>query len=127
MKSKWPAIALKLEVIEGLARDGWIEKNIASKLGVHVSTFERYKKEHRELCEALKRGKEDIDVKVENALLRRALGYETEEIRTCIEEDGSGKKRKRIEKIQRVVLPDVTAQIFWLKNRRRQQWNEKNM
>ena len=62
---------------------------------------------------------------MENALLKRALGYEAEETTTEIREE-NGKKTKYIKKTMRHVLPDTTAQIFWLKNRRPDKWRDKH-
>ena len=58
-----------------------------------------------------------MDRQVENALLKRALGYEYDEITT---EYG-----KEIKRVTKQVVPDVTAQIFWLKNRKPDQWRDK--
>src|SRR5690606_7678499 len=80
---------------------------------------------HPEIREALKKGKEVIDRQVENALLKRALGYEYEEVKQIIEKDEKGKDRKRIEKIVKHVAPDVGAQIFGLKNRKPREWRDK--
>lgn len=76
-----------------------------------------------------------MDCEVENALLKRALGYQYEETITEIEEvptgklDSNGKpimkQVKHIKKITKTALPDTTAQIFWLKNRRADRWKDK--
>ena len=87
------------------------------------------------LSSSLKKGKAPVDIEVENALLKRALGYEYEEVTTEVEEVPTGKidedgkpiikQKKHIRKTTKMVLPDVTAQIFWLKNRKPDQWREK--
>lgn len=75
----------------------------------------------QEISEALKKGKEVVDIQVENALLKRALGYEyTEERIEVSEKDG----RKVVQTVK-TVLPDTTAQIFWLKNRVPAKWRDK--
>ncbi|WP_434796638.1 transposase [Terrisporobacter vanillatitrophus] len=111
----------KLTLIEGWARDGLTDEQIANNLGVAVSTFNEYKNKYPKFSESLKRGKEVIDYEVENALLKRALGYEYEEIKSEYE---CGELIKTTRTIKHVV-PDTTAQIFWLKNRKPQQWREK--
>ena len=73
--------------------------------------------EYPEISEALKKGKEVIDRQVENALLKRALGYSYDEI--MVEESDTGAKRRVTTKF---VVPDTTAQIFWLRNRRPDMW-----
>lgn len=81
--------------LEGWARDGLTDEQIANNMGINVATLYRWKNEHDEICAALKKGKEIVDFEVENALCKAAL---------------SG---------------NVTAQIFWLKNRKPDKWREK--
>lgn len=94
-QSKWDEVKDKLILVEGWARSGLTDEQIANNLGINVATLYRYKKEHNEFCEALKKGKEVVDFEVENALLKSALEGNT------------------------------TAQIFWLKNRRPKEWRDK--
>ena len=103
--------------LEGWARDGLIDEQIAQNIGIAASTLYEWKKQYPEISEALKKGKEVVDRQVENALLKRALGYEYDEITMEY-----GKETKRVTK---QVVPDVTAQIFWLKNRKPDQWRDK--
>lgn len=107
----------KLELIEAMCRDGATDKMIADKFELAISTFYEYKKKHEEFAKALSRGKEVVDVKVENALLKRALGFEYEEI--TYENDLETKR------VKKYVIPDTTAQIYWLKNRKPEQWRDK--
>ncbi|MEY8536809.1 transposase, partial [Blautia pseudococcoides] len=67
-------------MLEGWARDGLIDEQIAENMGIVPSTLYRWKNEHEEISEALKKGKEVVDRQVENALLKRALGYSYEEV-----------------------------------------------
>jgi hypothetical protein len=112
----------KLELIEGWARDGLTDEQIADNMGINVATIYRYKKRYSEFCEALKKGKEVIDYEVENALLKNALGYDYEETKVTMTDKGS--KSKRIEKTTKHAQPDTTAQIFWLKNRKPEEWRD---
>jgi len=98
---------------------------IAKNIGIAVSTLNNWKNKYVELMESLKRGKEVIDRQVENALLKRALGYEYEEVKMVVERDENGNEKKKQEKVIRKVVPDTTAQIFWLKNRKPEQWRDK--
>ncbi len=107
--------------LEGLARDGLTDEQIAEKIGVSASTLYDWKKKYSEISEALKKGKEVIDRMVENALLKKALGYETKEVR--VERDNEGYE-KTVE-VTRHVPPDTTAGIFWLKNRKPDVWRSK--
>ncbi|MCI8470391.1 MAG: helix-turn-helix domain-containing protein [Clostridia bacterium] len=94
-KSKWEEVKDKLVLIEGWARDGLTNKEIAIRLGIGETTFYKIINEHSEVSEVLKKGKEVIDYQVENALLKNAL-------------EGN-----------------VTAQIYWLNNRKPKQWKNK--
>lgn len=82
-------------------------------------------KKYPNISKSIKKGKAPIDFEVENALFKRAIGYEYEEVETTIEEI-DGKQRKRIKKIKKVVLPETSAMIFWLKNRKPEQWRKLN-
>ena len=83
--------------MQGWARDGLTDEQIAKKMGISPSTLYEWEKKYAEMLEALKKGKEVVDFEVENALLQKALGG------------------------------DTTAAIFWLKNRKPQSWREKPM
>jgi transposase-like protein len=111
--------------IEGWARDGLTDEQISHNIGINPSTLYEWQKKYPKIAEALKKGKEVIDRQVENALLKRALGYEYEEVKQIIEKDEKGKDRKRIEKTIKHVIPDTTAQIFWLKNRKPHEWRDR--
>lgn len=110
-----------LTKLEGWARDGLTDEQIAHNIGIAVGTLYDWKNRFPEFSEALKKGKEVVDIQVENALLKRALGYEYEETKVMVDADG----KKRVERIKKQVQPDVTAQIFWLKNRRPDRWRDK--
>lgn len=94
-KSKWEEVKDKLLLVEGWARDGLTNEQIAERLGINPDTLYSYKKQYPEFSESLKKGKEIVDYQVENALLRNAL-------------EGN-----------------ITAQIYWLNNRKPNQWKNK--
>lgn len=128
--SKWEEIKEKLPLVEAWARDGLVDEQIAANLGISAATLYRYKLEHFEICEALKKGKEIVDFEVENQLLKRAMGYQYDEVtRELInEDDGEGgvvKVMKVTKVVTKEVIPDTTAQIFWLKNRKPKEWRDK--
>lgn len=145
--------------IEGWARDGLTDEQIAENMGISRSTLNEWKKKYSDISDTLKRGKEIVDRQVENALLKRALGYEfsekkyvqvemseeehyavrkvevqrykfnhpeatAEEIR-AFELGISKYKMVLVEEKVKDVAPDVTAQIFWLKNRKPETWRDK--
>lgn len=123
--------------VQGWARDGLTDEQISHNMGIGYSTFKEWLNKFPALSAALKKGKAPVDIEVENALLKRALGYEYEEVCTEVEEipfktkDENGntititKTKKHIRKTTKMVVPDVTAQIFWLKNRRPGRWRDK--
>ena len=82
-----------------------------------------WKDKYPDISDTLKKGKDVVDRQVENALLKRALGYEyTEVTREYIPEVGEVTVTKEVTK---QVVPDTTAQIFWLKNRKPDKWRDK--
>lgn len=85
----------KLILLEGWARDGLTYEQIAHNMGIDTSTLWDWRKANTTISNAIKKGREVVDYEVENALLKSALEGNT------------------------------TAQIFWLKNRRKQQWRDK--
>ena len=107
--------------LEGWARDGLTDEQIAENAGINPATLYVWKKKYPEISETLKRGKEVVDRQVENALLKRALGYEYEEVKEKFE--GNVMTERTVTKKE--VVPDVTAQIFWLKNRKPDKWRDK--
>lgn len=111
----------KLILIEGWARDGLTDKQIAEKIGVSERTFTDWKSRFPSISSALKKGKDVVDRQVENALLKRALGYEYEEVSEKFE--GGILTERKVTKKQ--VVPDTTAQIFWLKNRKPSVWRDR--
>ena len=84
-----------LLLLEGWARDGLTDEQIAYNMGITAKTLYEWKNKYSDIREALKKGKEVVDYEVENALLSKALAG------------------------------DTTAQIFWLKNRRPDKWRDK--
>ena len=107
--------------LEAWARDGLTDEQLAAKIGITATTLYDWKNKYPVISEALKRGKEVVDVEVENALLKRAMGFEYTETRTETADDGTVKTIV----MQKTMPPDTTAQIFWLKNRRPAVWRDK--
>lgn len=107
--------------IEGWARDGLTDEQIAENMGICRDTLIEWKKKYSDISDTLKKGKEVIDRQVENALLKRALGYKYTEV-TKERVEGGFVVTKEVTK---EVVPDTTAQIFWLKNRKPDVWRDK--
>ena len=121
--------------ILGWARDGLTDEQIAHNMGITKTTLYDWVKRFPAISDSLKEGKAPVDQEVENALLKRALGFTYEETTTDIEEiptaktdeDGNPIMRTitHTKTVTRTALPDTTAQIFWLKNRRPDKWRDK--
>lgn len=107
--------------LQGWARDGLTDEQIAHNCGVNTATLYDWKKRYPKISEALKTGKGVVDIQVENALLKRALGYSYTETKV----EKSVKDGMKTTMTVKEVLPDVTAQIFWLKNRKRDAWRDR--
>ena len=114
-------------MIEGWARDGLTDEQIAFNIGISRSTLSEWKKKYTDISDTLKRGKEVIDRQVENALLKRATGYKYKETtRELITDKETGHSELVVTKVvEKEVVPDTTAQIFWLKNRKPSNWKDK--
>lgn len=117
-----------LLLLEAWARDGLTEEQISHNMGIAYSTLRVWKEKYSALSAALKKGKEVVDIEVENALLKRALGYSYNEItRESQLNPDTGKYELAVTKmVTKEVVPDTTAQIFWLKNRRPDIWRDKH-
>lgn len=114
-----------LLMIEGWARQGLTDEQIASNIGIGTTTFYTWVDRFPVIRESLKKGKAPVDFEVENALYKRAVGFEYEETETLIEEV-NGETKKKVKRIKRTALPDTSAIIFWLKNRKPEQWRKMN-
>lgn len=111
----------KLILLEGWARDGLTNEQIANNIGIDERTLYRWKDKESRICQSLKKGKEIVDFEVENALLKKALGYTIQIKEQKLDRDGCVH-----DLIKDVHIPaDTTAQIFWLKNRKPDKWRDK--
>lgn len=125
--------------IKKLILSGWDDAQISEFFGIAVSTLIRWKKKNKEFCLTLKDWKKEADLKVEKSLYQRAIGYDYDEVtyeKSKIGGLGIKLKKGEIESLKhcdtyktkvvtKQVAPDVTAQIFWLKNRQPDQWRDR--
>lgn len=118
--------------IQGWARDGLDDKQIAEHIGYSAAHFSVLKGRTPKLSNALKKGRAPLDTIVESTMYRRAVGMSinVEQAFKCkeVSYDENG-NRHETEVIKTVTLkqelpPDTTAQIFWLKNRKPDYWNK---
>lgn len=107
-------------LISSWARDGAGEKEIAKRIGISVRVLSRWKRKYPEILAALNQKKELVDIEVENALLRRCLGYEYTEKKLKTTKGG---EEEVITK--KLMHPDLSAIMIWLKNRQGDKWREK--
>jgi len=108
------------------AMAGLTDAQMAEEMGIALATLKNWKNDFPEFMAALKEGKEEPDAKVEKSLFRQALGYEYEAQKPLVVSDGSQVgSHIEIAKYRERVAPNVTAQIFWLKNRRPDRWRDK--
>lgn len=123
----------KLLLLQGWARDGLTDSQIAQNIGINIATLCRWKDKYNQICEAIKKGKEVVDIIVENALFKKATGYSTmvkkgfKVKRVYYDEKGRRCEKEEVVLVEEEVHfpPDTTAQIFWLKNRRPDKWRDK--
>lgn len=107
--------------LQGWARDGLTDEQIAANIGINVATLYRWENEFCDIRNALKDGKEVVDRQVENALLKSALGYMYDEVT----EERRDDELVVTKVVHKEVQPNTTAQIFWLKNRKRAEWRDR--
>src|SRR2546421_609115 len=103
-----------------LAQLGATQREIAEFFEVDESTLRVWLGEHSRLAAALKQGKDYADDRVEQSLYRRALGYSHDAVK-ILQNDGAPVLVPYVEHFP----PDTTACIFWLKNRRPEDWRER--
>lgn len=121
--------------IQGWARDGLTDKDIAKNMRIGLSTIKEWKNKFPQIREALRIGKDAADRVVENALYKSATGYTVTvkrpvKVRQVFYDDETGKKLREVETWvqveEEIAFPaNTTAQIFWLKNRKPVQWRDK--
>ena len=123
-----------LAKLEEYARDGLNDKQIAECFGYNETYFCELKGKITELSKALKKGRAPLNYHVENILFKKCIGYK-QVVRKPFKVkekyyDSKGrlceKEKVEVVDVEETVFPDVTAQIFWLKNRKPKQWNRKD-
>lgn len=116
-----------LTLLKDWAMDGLTDEQLMDKMDVSSTTFYRWQNEHREIREALKKGKTYADAKVKQSLFEltqpKIIEEESKEIRAS--EDGT--RTEIIRKTKRYREADIRAIIFWLKNRQPDQWRNKEL
>lgn len=105
---------------QGLCKLGATDQELADFFEVDVRTIYRWKATQDAFCQALKVGKQEADDRVERSLFARATGYEHNEVDIRVIAN-----RVVQTPIRKFYPPDTAAAIFWLKNRRKEDWRDK--
>jgi hypothetical protein len=111
-------VQTRLNEVEEWAKMGLSNEQIAHNLGITPKTFYEWQNKYSDFSEAIKRGKDVADFEVVNALHKKATGFSHTYI------GGVSETGEPIE-CEKYFAPDTVAAIFWLKNRRPQEWKDK--
>ena len=118
--------------LQGWARDGLSDEQLAEKMGVCPSTFYAWKNKYPEISEALREGKEVADRRVENALYNSCFDRKITirrpfKVKDVYYNDGKRCERERvIYGEEDVAIPANEKAIeFWLANRKPEKWSRK--
>ena len=116
-----------LILLQGWVRNGLTDEQIAKNMGISRSTLAEWKKKYSDISDTLKKGKDVVDIEVENALLKKALGYSYKETTKELSVDKETGESKLIvtKEVTKHIAPDTAAGIFWLKNRRPDEWRDR--
>lgn len=102
---------------------GATDKELAIFFDVTEQTINNWKKNQPEFFESLKKGKDEADAKVAESLFKSAIGgHYIEEEKIVHLPNNAG---YQIAKLKKQLPPNISAQIFWLKNRQSKQWRDK--
>lgn len=112
-----------LNLLRAWARRGLTDEQIAHNCGVDRATLARWKKRYTAIRDTLRTAKDVADTAVENALYKRAVGYEVKEV-TQYRDDKTG-EMVTSKVVTKEIAPDPTSMIFWLKNRAPEYWKDR--
>lgn len=99
---------------------GATDAEMASFFNVAESTINKWKLDYPEFSESIKKGKVQADAVVASKLFHRATGYEHPEVDIKLYQ-GTIIKTDLVKHYP----PDTTAAIFWLKNRQKEKWRDR--
>mgnify|MGYP000253513775 CR=1 FL=1 len=100
---------------------GSTDKEMADFFEVAESTLNKWKLDYPLFSESLKKGKAYADANVADRLYQRAMGYQGTEVKTATHEGIITDSKEYVKDY----APDTTAAIFWLKNRQRNKWRDR--
>ncbi len=111
-----------LTVLRARSRDSLTRTELAQRLKVTPVTLKRWESKYPEIAEAVRQGREITDASVEDAILKKALGFQVTEVKKVVKADGA----EEITTVYKNVPPDVSAASLWLKNRCPDKWSDKH-
>jgi hypothetical protein len=113
---------------EKLCKLGATDKELADFFEVDERTINNWKSEFPEFFQSIKKGKVLADAEVADRLYQRAMGFEhdSEEIKVMYDKETNEQYIERVP-IRKIYAPDTVAAIFWLKNRQKDKWRDKNV
>lgn len=114
-----------LLILGAWARDGLTDEDIAHNIGISRSTLKEWKKNIPAISATLNTNKAIADIRVENALFKKATGCTVKEIVISKIKNPDGTVTETERTVERELPPDTTAGIFWLKNRKPKDWRDK--
>lgn len=102
-------VAPKLSLIKMWLNEGATEQQVANKIGIAYSTWNKYKQEHQELLDVCNQPREKAIADLKGALFKKAMGFEYEEKKQYIKRDEDGNEYTYTEITIKQSLPDTTA------------------
>lgn len=120
----------KLALVKGWRRRGLSHQEIADNLGISLQSFDNYVKRYEEFADAVDEGAEECEVHVENAMVKRALGYYYKEVtreRKQVLNPETGEMEYKLvvtKSVAKHMPPDVSAQQYYLEHRAPKRWEK---
>lgn len=120
----------KLALVTGWCRRGLSKEQIAENLGISLQSFDNYVKRYEEFADAVAEGAEELEIHIENALVKRALGYSYKEVtreRKLVVNPETGEQEYKLvvtKSVTKHVVPDVGAQQYYLEHRAPKRWEK---
>ena len=111
---------LDMKQVARLAQMGWTDQQMADFFEIDRTTWWRWKGKSKAFCNTLKEWKEEADSRVERTLYERACGYSHPDVHISNYMGGI-----TTTEITKHYPPDTASCIFWLKNRKPDDWKDK--
>ncbi|SDP85821.1 helix-turn-helix domain-containing protein, partial [Desulforhopalus singaporensis] len=110
---------------------GFTVSKVAKLFGVDRATVYRWMDNHESFRDSIKSGRDKFDtMTAEDSLLKRIKGYRTkestQELKIIIDPETGETEEKLVttKTVNKAVASDVTATIFFLKNRAPERWRD---